>query len=264
MPDTKGEIMRREKNSVDYFPHDSHASSGNTLTILENKYGYDGYGFWFKLLERLGLADGHYLDCNDTVLWHLLLVNLGVSTGKMHLTTADKAIELIELLCNLGAIDSDLWHKHKTIWCPNFVDNVKDAYKNRRRDPPLAPVFEADKVITTGNKAITTAGGTQKKRKERKGNKEETLFAIFWAEYPKKKAKIKAATAFDNAIEEYDGDKDAFVELLLKAISEQVESEDWLREDGRFIPYPEAWLNGKRWQDEPAKEKVSRYKRLSK
>ena len=252
--------MRREKNTVDYFPHDTDASDRTTLTILWNKYGYDGYGFWFKLLECLGRAENHYIVCETTQAWQFFLAKCGVSTGNMHITTEEKAIEILGLLASLDAIDAELWKNNKVIWSQNFVDNVKDAYKNRRRDPPDKPIFEATKKITTGNKGLTTDGKQQKKGKEKKGNKEDAnFFEVFWTEYPKKKGKVKAEQAFNREINEQNGDKAEFVDMLLKAISVQKDSEDWIHDDGKYIPHPEAWINGKRWLDEEKEVKKSRY-----
>lgn len=45
-------MARPKKQTVDYFPH--FVKGGRTIFILENKFGNDGYAFWFKLLEILG------------------------------------------------------------------------------------------------------------------------------------------------------------------------------------------------------------------
>ena len=55
-------MARTQQDTVQYFPHDTGASDGDTLTILEANFGNDGYAFWFKLLEKLGRAPGHSID----------------------------------------------------------------------------------------------------------------------------------------------------------------------------------------------------------
>jgi hypothetical protein len=37
---------------------------------------------------------------------------------------------------------------------------------------------------------------------------------------------------------------------IISAVEAQKQSSQWLEENGKFIPYPATWLNGKRWQDE--------------
>ena len=72
-------------------------------------------------------------------------------------------------------------------------------------------------------------------------------FGRFWEVYPKKKGKGDAEKAFRKA--------NVDVDVLINAVNRQKQSEDWLKEDGRFIPYPATWLNGRRWEDEPDKDK---------
>lgn len=71
------------------------------------------------------------------------------------------------------------------------------------------------------------------------------LFARFWQEYPKKKAKDDALKAFARR-----KPTEALLGSMLKAINEQRGTEDWQKEGGKYIPYPATWLNDGRWQDE--------------
>ena len=140
-------MARISKDVVSYFPHDANASTGDTLTVLQSRFGNDGYAFWFKLLEKLSSAEGHYLDCRNSTRWQLLLAKMGVNeiTG----------VEIMNLLVEMHAIDKDLWEA-KLIWCQNLVDNLSEVYKNRRREAPLKPMFTKDNRITTDDKPINT------------------------------------------------------------------------------------------------------------
>ena len=70
------------------------------------------------------------------------------------------------------------------------------------------------------------------------------LFEEFWKAYPKKKAKDDARKAFDKR-----KPGQPLLDLMLQAIRNQSASEDWLKDSGKFIPYPATWLNNGRWQD---------------
>ena len=37
---------------------------------------------------------------------------------------------------------------------------------------------------------------------------------------------------------------------MIEAINKFKKTEDWKKEDGKFIPYPATWLNGGRWKAE--------------
>jgi len=82
------------------------------------------------------------------------------------------------------------------------------------------------------------------KGKEGKG-KEDASFDAFWSAYPKKKAKDDALKAFSKRKPDAE-----LLSRMLSAIKAQSASEDWLKDGGKFIPYPATWLNDARWEDE--------------
>lgn len=43
----------------------------------------------------------------------------------------------------------------------------------------------------------------------------------------------------------------ALFEKMLKALREQKQSEQWRRDNGKYIPNPATWLNGGYWDNEP-------------
>ena len=44
-------------------------------------------------------------------------------------------------------------------------------------------------------------------------------------------------------------------DLILK-INEQKKMENWIKDDGKYIPHPATWINQKRWEDEGVKLEV--------
>lgn len=89
-------------------------------------------------------------------------------------------------------------------------------------------------------------------QEETKGN-EETIatrakmtdkdFDIFWSSYPRKVGKQDAKKAFRKI-------KPDLLSTILAAIVSQCKTEQWMTDNGNYIPYPSTWLNGKRWEDE--------------
>ena len=77
-------------------------------------------------------------------------------------------------------------------------------------------------------------------------------FDEFWRAYPNKKDKQKAMRAWSKHRPE--------LKKVLSALKTQSQSDQWTKEDGRFIPLPTTWLNGARWEDEASgkPEKVDR------
>ena len=49
---------------------------------------------------------------------------------------------------------------------------------------------------------------------------------------------------------------------MVEQIERLKNSNSWKKDDGKFIPYPSTWLNGRRWEDEFETENEKRDKFL--
>lgn len=191
--------MARTKKTVDYFPHI--IKNGKTITILENKFGNDGYAFWFKLLEILGSTEGHYYEYKDTSEREFLHARTNVN--------AETAQQIFDLLADLRAIDQELWEEN-IIWSENFIENIKDAYSRRKVDVPHKPTVNHEDVNTTEESSGTMGDKkSQSKVKESKEynnggldiietegskpNKYPEDFEDIWDSYPCKRGPKKGA-----------------------------------------------------------------------
>ena len=70
-------------------------------------------------------------------------------------------------------------------------------------------------------------------------------FDAFWAAYPNKTGKGAARTAWARAVK-----RGATLAEILPKLEALKESDQWQREDGRYIPNPATWLNQGRWEDD--------------
>lgn len=73
----------------------------------------------------------------------------------------------------------------------------------------------------------------------------EDGFGVFWAAYPKKKAKDDAQRAWTKL-----RPNSELLAVMLRALERQKQSPDWQKDSGRYIPFPATWLNRARWTDE--------------
>lgn len=71
-------------------------------------------------------------------------------------------------------------------------------------------------------------------------------FDRFWKAYPKRKSKGRAERAFKKI-----NPDEPLLAMMIATIERAKTSEDWIKEGGQYIPYPEKWLNGRSWEDEP-------------
>jgi len=128
---------RLPKKGVDYFPHDTVASSMPTLYIIQQRYGNDGYAFWFKLLEFLGLQDGLKVDFSIQKDWLYFL-----SIAKVDAKTGE---DIMSMLADIDAIDKDLWQNSRVVWSQNFASRLAAIYVKRGVSPPKKPLDTTEK-----------------------------------------------------------------------------------------------------------------------
>ena len=74
-------------------------------------------------------------------------------------------------------------------------------------------------------------------------NPQPGAFERFWSAYPKKVGKEAAFKSFKRI-------RGVSVDTMVQAVERQKQSEQWKKDNGRFIPNPATWLNQGRWEDE--------------
>ena len=77
---------------------------------------------------------------------------------------------------------------------------------------------------------------------EKRADAKTDDFDAFWAVYPRKVGKGDAKKAFAKV--------KAPVSVLIAAVNTQKQSQQWLKDNGQYIPNPATWLNQGRWEDE--------------
>lgn len=96
------------------------------MDYIQNKWGNDGYATWFKIMEKLGRADNHYLDLSDEVQMMFLASYCGVS--EVALT------EILDFLAKANWLHKRLWNDHKVVCSPEFLESITDAYLRRSNE----------------------------------------------------------------------------------------------------------------------------------
>ena len=132
-------------------------------------------------------------------------------------------------------------------------DEHQDLHK--RTDPKNPLYMEAKEDSGNFRELPGNSPLIEPKRTKEKGTKPNLLFDKFYKEYPKKKSPADALKAWNKI----NPDEELF-NLIIDAVKKQKTSDDWTKDNGKFIPYPASWLNGKRWLDEQTDNKCSAYK----
>ena len=142
-------MARKKKNTVDYFPH--LIQGGKTMFIIESKYKNDGYATWFKILERLGKSENHFIDLSDNR--ELMYLASKCNVGE------DLLKSIINDLVDLGKFDKDLW-KQNIIWSQDFVDNISPLYERRDSNLPTKELICHQLNIKCKHNDLNVSEGT--------------------------------------------------------------------------------------------------------
>lgn len=77
----------------------------------------------------------------------------------------------------------------------------------------------------------------------------ETLFERFWAAYPRKVGKPAALRIWRRLHVNTD-----LLAGIISSLDWWQAQPTWRKDHGQFIPYPQTWLNQRRWEDVPKPE----------
>lgn len=105
----------------------------------------------------------------------------------------------------------------------------------------------------TGNDTENATPIKTKKKTKKKtppipptGGQEGGDFLRFWQEYPRKMGRENARRAWEKLAPDQH-----LTGVILSAVERDKDTDQWQRENGRYIPYPATWLNQRRWEDQP-------------
>lgn len=138
------------------------------------------------------------------------------------------------------------WGKHQRLDrakpkfpSPEEADTLPQVAADCRELPQVA----ADCGLNTNTNTNPNTNPKKNKELAGAGDARDTVFADFWAAYPKKVGKKDAYKAFCKLSRE-------LWPRLVPAVEAQKKSKQWQKDDGQFIPNPATWLNQGRWDDE--------------
>ncbi len=136
---------------------------GRTLFILEQRWGNDGYAFWFKLLELLTTSEGHFYDLGDLRNREFFNARMNLFRGENGVSGGISGENILDLLSDLGKIDKDLWVKRRVIWCQSLVNKLAETlYKKRNHAPPVKPSTDGNIISPEMSPQTNNLPGNEK------------------------------------------------------------------------------------------------------
>jgi hypothetical protein len=146
-----------------------------------------------------------------------------------------------------------LWYEvedRKYIEFPSFADH-QPGLRPDKEPPSVLPPCNSVQIPTNTEKY----GKIPKIRPDQTRPDQDTGLAVsyfkeFWNLYPNKKNKKKSLQIWQSKTFALTESK--FIEIM-SGLEKAVESDNWKKDKGRYIPLPTTFLNGERWNDEYTK-----------
>tara|TARA_R110000868_G_scaffold405614_1_gene685170 strand:- start:716 stop:1357 length:642 start_codon:yes stop_codon:yes gene_type:complete len=197
---------------------------------------------WFKNNIRHDLAlSARYTTQQYGIYCILRCLYLDLD-GKGFTNNIDDLMRILRLEKN-DEKDLDLILKNHYIFRANTYKSVE-----------LNEELKQYQVVSEKNKKNRSAGlvapkSDEYKKTEERGKKKltneakEKFFLAFWSIYPRKANKGTGRSAF------YKVHPDNYAKITAD-VTKKKQSPDWLKENGKFIPYPSSYLNAEAYLDE--------------
>lgn len=217
-----------------YFLHDTNAFQDEKITLLYMKYGFEGVGLFFSILEKIAMQEK---PVREEVL-------------KTQLYIGRKLEKQLNFMYEIGILSI----KFGEVFNENLL-NFSQKYlikkeKTRKRVEEWRGKTENVTRYTSVTGALRNAHKDNiskvNKKKERKDieKKDVTFFEKFWSKYPKrngKKVGKNAALKVFNSLKLSDDD----FNLLIQA-TENYNSCEFVRDAERFLKneYWKDWIDG--------------------
>lgn len=130
---------------------------------------------------------------------------------------------------------------------PKFDRHNGETAKTRalaaeRKRNQRGKVTEEDGQVSRSER--DTSVTREEKRREEKQTPSEDLFGEFWALYPRKDSKADARKAFGKLKVSAE-----FLPTILAGLARAKKTDQWIKDDGQYVPYAATWLNKRRWED---------------
>lgn len=193
---------------------------------------------WSECLERSSYTlperlVGAILGNRDGAQW---LVESGLAEWQ---TKPAKKTEGVVRICGTEGRIEWLATKRKNA----RINGMKGGRPNNQPETDVGSATD-----TAGNQKLTpltlTLGSKDKSAQD--DQQPGARFSRFWKAYPRKAKKQDAEKAFAKL-----NPSEELLAEIFAALDRQKQTHDWMKENGRFIPYPAGWLRSEQWLDQP-------------
>jgi hypothetical protein len=228
---------------MDWFRHDSNANLDEKLQEVLLDYGLEGYGLYWYCIELI--VGKTSVDDITFEIKHDARV-IARNTG----STPQRVEEMMKRFITLGLFEN----QDGKITCLKVAKRLMSSATSNIQMRNLIQNIKVrhDDVMTASDKIRSDKIRLDKIRidKPLRTNVLDDGFEEFWNCYPKKVGKEAARKSWTKYKSNFS------LTSVLLALQWQIESDQWRRNDGQFIPNPATYLNQGRWQDQQPVESI--------
>jgi hypothetical protein len=228
-----------------WLKHDSNARHDPKIIALCTKYGAQGYGWYWILVEMMREQKDYMLKINGPHSIALYQRELYATAEEVNLFIEDCITEYDD--GGFGLFSTDGTH----FWSESLLRRMEKMEEAKKRQSEAGKKGNKKRWSSGTRSLPDTDPIATREDKKRKDKTYAHLFSSFWASYPKKVSKQAALKAWCNLKPD-----EELASTIVTAVERYKNTKDWQKEDGKYVPYPATFLNGKRWEDEidaPAK-----------
>ncbi len=271
-------MARPTKTGLEYFPLDVGFLRDKKVRLLRAEYGASSVVFVLYVLCKVYEGDGYYLTWDKDEL--LIAADelrespqyiSEVLQGCLSRSIFDSGVfQMFGVLTSAGIQRRYLRSCEKRdeiqiinrYWLLN-IGEKKDVPASIRDKVAFIGVFGGKNPVNSPENPVNSHGNPQSKVKESKVKEsispptphggiggdypkyKPEWFERFWVLYPKHEKRIATITEWDKL-----RPNRKLCDIMANAIRRQAKMVSWQKEGGRYIPCADAWLRGKRWEDE--------------
>lgn len=165
----------------------------------------------------------------------------------LKMTTFEKWLSDLEKHKFIISFDRD---GEKFYYIPHFREHQRVDHPSKLRNPaPPESIINIDsrefRECSREFRDETETETDTLKTLAHSGNGFKESFEKFWTAYPKKKSKGQAEKTWYKIKPD-----EQLLARILATIERAKTSEEWTKDNGKYIPHPATWLNAKGWEDE--------------
>jgi hypothetical protein len=246
---------------VKYFTHNSDASKAVRLRKFVRRFGAEGYGLWWMLVEAAAMD---MESCGGWLHPEFDMEELALNAGFDNVEELDPILDMLESLKDEDGLGLIVRGESGRVGIPPLLHHLSEhlAKKQKRTSgdwTPISGVSKANSGATpengletpelVGEKGVLKENIGEERKGEEKRDRGALVvgerFAEFWSAYPRKVGKKAALAAWKKA-----KIGNGLFPQVIQAVKTQAKSEQWQKDNGQYIPNPATWINQGRWDDE--------------